>query len=125
MWMVFSAIIAKICTSSFLKNKTKQCATNMSKIWLLRFFVVVATVRFVLSILHLQTLLYQNGVVAIFFSCIYGCHFEFKNSLFKQIFDKKSTKVNDLFTFWLITPAVTKHRTYSKLYTGFLHLPDD
>ena len=28
------------------------------------------------DIWHLQTLPYQNQVVAIFFSCIYGCHFE-------------------------------------------------
>ena len=32
-----------------------------------------------LAILHLQTLPYQNRVVAIFFSSIYGCHFVLKN----------------------------------------------
>ena len=47
-----------------------------------------------LAILHVQTLPYQNQVVAIFFSCKYGCHFEFENGRFIQGSKNELTPIN-------------------------------
>ena len=72
---------------------------------------------FSFAILHLQTLPYQNQVVAIFPQCMYGCHFEFKMAdLYRD------RKINKLQSSWKACDLVRLIIRFLKMY-GLLICP--
>ena len=74
----FCEIMTRKCVEKVLWISEKELVVYgaMSKIGLNCEYSCYTLI--LLTILHLQTLPYQNRVVGIFSPCRYGCHFEFK-----------------------------------------------